>query len=1515
MKIDKINIQTLLSVNLEPCCITDKKWTILFINNEWENLFGFLSEDVIGTNFLDFFHSDEKDSLKEVKELNKYKNRFKCKGDFYKTIEWRFILEKDKRLISIKDITHKEQIEERFIQEYNYRKTLQEQSNDGIVIINQNGSVVEANKKFAEMLGYSLEEVKHLNVLDWEYLLAPNETIKLINEVDERGHRFETKHKRKDGTLYDVEIVTNAKWFGDDKLIFCICRDITERKNAEKAILEGKQRFEQIFYNNPIPTQIINNKGQSLFVNKAYKEFFGFEPDPDYSIFEDQTLAKNNITTPLKNLIDGNSVEFPEFEYFNEKGKQKSKYWIKLEAFPLQTTNTSTSEFILIFKDLTYQWLLKEMLRVRFLILEYSINNTIEKLLQKTLDEIEKLTHSEVSFYHILAEDQETIQLRAFSTNTISKYCNMKEKSEDSSSILHSNIWREIIQEKQPIIHNDYKNLKFSQNLPEGHTDIVRELIVPVIRNNKVVAIIGVGNKAFDYNENDLEILSNISNFTWEIVAQKKGEEELEKSRKKYFDFYNLMRLLVDNMPDMLWAKNLNREFIFVNKAICENLLNAKDTDEPIGKTDMYFANRERESHPENPKWHTFGEICVDSDSITIQNMKASQFDEFGNVKGKFLYLDVHKAPLLDENGNLIGVVGSARDVTKEKLAEAELKKLLQAVEQNPTSIIITDNEGKIEYVNKKFTEITGYSFDEVKGKSPKILKSGKHSAEFYSELWNTIKSGNQWKGEFNNRKKNGELFWESAIISPIFDNNGNITNYLAIKEDITVRKDLEAKLENEIKFRELLIEIASEFINIPLDRNNEAVNKSLEKLGKFVEADRAYTFDYYWDKNICRNTFEWCAPGIEPEIENLQNLSIDTMGDTSDFHKRGEPYYIYDVNNMPEGPGKEVLLSQNIKSLLLVPMMDGNKCLGFVGFDSVKNNRVYTEIELQLLKYFAQSLTNAKLRKEMFNEILEAKEEAEKNEIYYRTIFNQTPILFWEEDLSEIRNYLNEIKNKDIKDFKVYFDEHPNIVIECAKRMKIINVNDAVLKVLKYPDKETLIKNFDKTLTNVSVEVFKLALVNLAENKKYFECITEHVTSDGEVRQFLLKSFTPQEKSIDFNLVIVSMIDITDLKNKEKELIKAKEKAEESDRLKTAFLQNMNHEVRTPLNGIFGFTQLLKEEGITKEKINLYTDIIYQSGKRLMETIENILEISRIETGQIEVSNRLFSLNALIKEVHHIYSEYAKSKGLNFKYHCPLKDEDSFIESDPVKLNQILLNLISNAIKFTDKGEVVFGYSVKDKFIEFFVKDTGFGIPEESKSRIFVRFAQADLSLSRGYEGAGLGLAISKGLVEILGGRIWFMSQKNYGTTFYFTIPYKSKATAEKETKIKTQAVEKKIEGKEIKILVVEDDKINRDYFYNVLKNNYKVTLAATGMEAIEMCKKESFDVILMDIRLPDIDGFNVTKIIRETHPDVPIIAQSAYTTREETEKYLEIFNDYLTKPFTVSEINEKIYKAIQNK
>jgi signal transduction histidine kinase len=254
---------------------------------------------------------------------------------------------------------------------------------------------------------------------------------------------------------------------------------------------------------------------------------------------------------------------------------------------------------------------------------------------------------------------------------------------------------------------------------------------------------------------------------------------------------------------------------------------------------------------------------------------------------------------------------------------------------------------------------------------------------------------------------------------------------------------------------------------------------------------------------------------------------------------------------------------------------------------------------------------------------------------------------------------------------------------------------------------------------------------------------------------------------------VLGLVADITERKRIEKELIEAKEKAQESDRLKSAFLANMSHEIRTPMNGILGFASVLKNPGLSGEKQKIFIDLIEESGARMLNILHEIIDISKIESGMTKVDIHETNINEQIQYVYNLLKIDSEKKGILLSFKNSLPETKARINTDSEKLIGILSNLVKNAIKYTDEGSVEFGYEIRGKYIEFYVRDTGIGIPKSRQKAIFKRFVQADIDDIQARQGAGLGLSIAKGFVELLGGRIWVESEEGKGTTFYFTMQY----------------------------------------------------------------------------------------------------------------------------------------------
>ena len=375
--------------------------------------------------------------------------------------------------------------------------------------------------------------------------------------------------------------------------------------------------------------------------------------------------------------------------------------------------------------------------------------------------------------------------------------------------------------------------------------------------------------------------------------------------------------------------------------------------------------------------------------------------------------------------------------------------------------------------------------------------------------------------------------------------------------------------------------------------------------------------------------------------------------------------------------------------------------------------------------------------------------------------------------------------------------------------------------------------------------------------------------------------------------------------------------KLEQTDKLKSAFLANISHEIRTPMNGILGFSNLMCDEDISHHQRKEYFNVVQSSCTQLLSIIDDLVDISKIEAGLIEVYETITNLNKLIKDFYDFYSPTARENGIELYYKCDLDNDNAFVNLDNTKLNQIFTNLIDNAFKFTDVGQIGFGYRIVGEFIEFWVKDTGIGIPEEDFEIIFDRFRQADNNTDeRLYRGTGLGLSICKAFIEEMGGNIHVESEVEKGSTFYFTIPYKPVTNEESKPKDKlTIAYDKKENWKDKKILVVEDEVMNY-LFLEVLLKKTGATIfhAVTGKEAVDIAKSNpDIDIVLMDIQLPEMDGYEATKIIKSFNPHLPIITQTGYALSGDDKKAFEAGADeYISKPIITKKLLRMMRKYL---
>lgn len=472
-----------------------------------------------------------------------------------------------------------------------------------------------------------------------------------------------------------------------------------------------------------------------------------------------------------------------------------------------------------------------------------------------------------------------------------------------------------------------------------------------------------------------------------------------------------------------------------------------------------------------------------------------------------------------------------------------------------------------------------------------------------------------------------------------------------------------------------------------------------------------------------------------------------------------------------------------------------------------------------------------------------------------------------------------------------------------------------AIFEINKNKFTGTIQDTFDKLIFPEDKDKVELAIKSAINEEVIIPIEYRILLDNGDLRYVWSEIADIKKDDFGNPFLLVGIIqDVSQRKLTEIDLIHERERAEENNRLKSAFLANMSHEIRTPMNGILGFAEILKDQTLNLQEQQEYLDIIEKSGIRMLNIINDIVDISKIESGQMEVSLSETNINDVLKYIYNLFKLEVEKKGIQLSYDYSLVDENAIILTDREKLYAILSNLVKNAVKFTTVGRIDFGYEYKNESLRFFVKDSGLGIEKSKQKIIFERFIQADVSDKRSYQGAGLGLSISKAYVEMLGGKIGVESEFGKGSMFYFTIPYKKyQQTPEINTLIEPYSKITTNNLKKLKILIAEDDEITTKLINTIVaKYSIHIFKVRNGNDALETLKNNpDIDLILMDIQMPDMNGYEAIKQIREFNTEVIIFAESAFVMLGDKEKAFSIgSNEYLSKPYKSQQLIELLYK-----
>lgn len=1459
------------------------------------------------------FHKKEFDKLRNFAEFEiEYIRKDKVHG--FAVISMVFIRDNNYQLIKINgkttDITDRKRIESKLKESELKYRSLIENTTDVVFCVDEKGEYKFTNNVFANTFGKTPD-----------YFIG--KTFWDIYSKEEADHRFgAVKEMFKTGEVQTIEVsvplpdktlyfLAKANPIKDEtgKVILNLttATDITERKISENKLKQSEEDFRSIFESSSSAIAIIEPDTTISMVNDEYLKISGYTREEVIGMSWTKQIPPEDLDR-LK--------EYNRIRLINPK-EAPDKY-----------------EFTFYRKDgeIRHSLMSVSMIENKNKIVASFVDITEKKIAEKTLKE------SEETYRALFEGINDAVFISEFVGETkLSKFIEVND----------------IACKRYGYTREEFLNLTPFDINSEQSKKMIPSLMKDIYKKNH--ALIETEHVAKDGRIILVEISTNITQYknktVYHSVVRDITERKLAEAKLKEIE--ELFSLFMQYSPVYTFIKEVTPTESKVLQA-SENYISMIG----ISGANMIGKTMEELFPPE------FAAKITADDWSVIEKGMVFQVDE--NLNG--LNYTTIKFPIEKDGKNLLA--GFTIDITERVQAEQMLQ---DVISNNPLSIQIVDEKGHTLKTNNSFFTIFGaippqdfsiFNDLEEKGLGEYISKAKNGEIVHFPDICYDVHNALP-------EVKSNQV-WIKAVLFPIKDKLSKITNYVFIHEDITDRKLAEAKLrEKDIEFRKLsanvpdlifqftrkpdgkyVVPIASEGIKNIFGCSPEDVLNDFTPIAKVIHpedaarviadiefsAENLSYFTCEFRVNIPGRSTQWIYSKSTPE--KLPDGSITWYGFNVNITKlKRIEVELLKAKEKAEESERNLLEAQKTAHI------------GHWEWNLIKQKLVWSD---EIFNIFGVNKETFEVSAENFektihpddlNEFLNKREKGLSKDnvinLDHRIIRPNGEIRFVHEHSKIIRD--NNGKNISVFGTVQDITEQKNTEKELQKAKEKAEKSESLIQLIinNFPNANATLldKNLNIIFTGGS-EYLKYGFSPIdLKNKHISEILSKDnydklminiekaikgESSNYEVEYkdniFYMNYVTPVKINEDeVSSFLIANINITDLKQTQFDLIKAKEKAEESDRLKSAFLANMSHEIRTPMNGILGFADLLKSPKLSGEKQLDYIKIIEESGNRMLNIINDIINISKVEAGLMEVSISETDINEQMNYIYSFFKPEVEGKGLKLIMNKLLPNDKAIIRTDSQKLNSILTNLLKNAVKFTTEGYIEIGYTKKSKFLEFFVKDTGIGILSHQKELVFERFRQGSEQLNRKYEGSGLGLSISKAYVEMMGGKIWIKkdsegNSNEKGSEFYFTLPYNPVSEQEKEIVHESvSVVSKSKNSKKLKVLIVEDDKTSMEFNKaTVEKFSNEILFAVNGNEAVVYCKQHpDIDLILMDIRLPYLDGYEAAKQIRQFNNKVIIIAQTAFALSGDKEKAIKAgCNDYLSKPYNQSMLSDKIMK-----
>lgn len=1549
-----------------------------------------------GKEFLDLLHETVNTGKIVSKEININERKINRKMSFIFTPVYNENGKIDNIQVIGRDITKEIETLNKLKESNELFETLFKLSPFGIAILSPKGKIINVNKAFLTLSGFSFQELIEKTLFNIPTKPRPfiSDVSKIFSDIL-RGKqvspiRFSWTHKNGEKRL-GMAYVSVFKKAGKIENVIVLVKDITVEELYENRILEEKDKALELVESSGVIFVKLNINGIVEYVNSYSLELLECElVDIKGKNWFDNFLLpeeKDVVFDVFKKIVAGNLEEVKTFNNYilTKRGNKKFIKWFN------SYIKNEHDEIVYVISSGT------DISRENELFEEKQKSELMVKsILENSPDAV---FISETPYTEFVYVNPKGINLLGCEQSDIV----LRKKPEDI--FINKNDFYDIVNKSDS---TSEKKTVFIKN--KNNKKIACELKVIYLPDGKFFIHLHDISKRYFY------------------------ETELEKTNRK-------LNNLINNQGEGIAIVDEHENLIFVNPAACEIFNDSENN--LIGRNLREFVSENTfEMFQQQTKQREKGEKNSYEFELILKNGEK-----------KFILLTA--TPNFDENNKFAGTFGIFRDITKQKNLEKKLIRTNENLENFLKSLpgvayrCYNDEYYTMIFLSDSCKKITGYSKNELLFNNVVNFIDIIHPEDrktVVEMINNAVRNNRQYNLTYRIIKKDGTIrwVWEKGHATKERENNRQVL--IGYIEDITVNKEIEKNLvDSEARFREFTELLPQSVFEIDLNGNFTFINKFAYEM-----------FGFTYEEFIRRgNNIKIVFPSEEYEkvLKNMQTLLKEQKPQTNEYvcvkkdgtlfpvlvssvliKKDGKPYAIRGINvDITEQKKREEKINelyeqkaiQTTKTEMLleatklmlkkhdfntvatyiyeslkklngatqgyIALYQNNK-LKVVFYDTIDENTLNNkEISLKL-HGFKKMVTDSK--KTLYINDFKQTKWYKKLPPNHPEIKNVIISPFYLQDkLLGVISYINKPGGFDNKDVELIesFGEilslslfHSNLyekLNEANKKLKknlerlssiekITKTDETNIHVLLDMALEEAIKitnskigyifYYDEekelfTLNSLSKDVMKQCTVKNLQTKNQLKntgCWGEVVrqrkpiiindynpenpyvkgTPDGHVK---LKRFMSvpvfsgnrivavagvANKKEPYTNEDVKRLDVfmhTLWKVVEKhsymnELEVAKAKAEEASHFKSMFLSNLTHEIRTPLNSIIGFSELLIKQDFTKEELNKFLNIIYNSGKQLNDLISDLSDLSKIEKNQIDIDDETFSLNNLMQETEAILlnDDILLSKKLELKFDH-YQQKEIFIKSDKNRLRQILANLIKNAIKFTEKGSISVSYKpTENKEILFIVKDTGIGIEAKHLNRVFERHYQVKNNLTASNKGFGLGLAITKMLVEKMGGKIWVESKPNEGSVFYFTLPYGDNE-ANKSSYDKKIDVDKLVKNK--KILIVEDDIASLEYYKNIFENlSVKVFYAETGEKALEIFENnQDIDIAFIDINLPGIDGTIVMQKIKEKNKNIPAIAQTAFAMSDEKEIMLKKgFDDILPKPISQNDIFIKLKK-----